>query len=59
MAAVFAGDRRGGGGAGGLHISGVAGGLRSLAGYLRLPLVFVWDTVLRERFNFSFSKVFC
>lgn len=59
MAVVFAGGRRRGGGAGGLRISGVAGGLRSLAGYLRLPLVFVWDTALREGFNFSFSKVFC
>ena len=41
MTAVFAGDRRMGGGAGGLRISAVAGGLQSLGGYLRLPMVFV------------------
>ena len=34
-------------------------GLWSLAGYLRITLVFVWGGLLRAGFNFCFSGVFC
>ena len=33
-------------------------GLRSVAGYLGLALVFVWDGPLRERFCYCFSGLF-
>ena len=33
-------------------------GLRSVAGYLGLALVFVWDGALRERFCYCFSGLF-
>ena len=32
--------------------------LQSFTGYLRLTLVFMWNSALREKFNFSFSKSF-
>ena len=33
--------------------------LQSFTGYLRLGLVLVRNSALRERFNFSFSRVLC
>ena len=33
--------------------------LQSLAKYLGLTLVSVWDSTLREGFDFCFSRVFC
>ena len=38
----------------------LAGGWRVLAGgwYLGLALVFVWNSALRDRFNFSFQEFF-
>ena len=27
--------------------------------YLRLTLIFMWNSALREKFNFYFSRVFC
>ena len=32
--------------------------LQSFTGYLRLTLVFMWNSALREKFNFSFLVVF-
>ena len=34
-------------------------GLQLVTKYLRLTLVFVWISALREEFNFCFSRVFC
>ena len=33
--------------------------LQSFTECLRLALVFVWNSALREKFNFCFSRVFC
>ena len=33
--------------------------LQSFAGYLRLTLVFMWNSKMQESFNFYFSAVFC
>ena len=34
-------------------------GLQTFTGYLRLTLVFMWNSALREKFNFWFSRDFC
>ena len=33
--------------------------LQSLTKYLRLTLVSIWNSALREKFNFYFARVFC
>ena len=33
--------------------------LQSVTKYLRLTLVFTWNSALWEKFNFYFSRVFC
>ena len=33
--------------------------LQSFTKYLRLTLVFIWNSALREKFNFCFLKGFC
>ena len=33
--------------------------LQSFTKYLRLTLVFMWNSVLCQKFNFCFSRVFC
>ena len=33
--------------------------LQSFPKYLRLTLVFMWNSAIREKFNFYFSRVFC
>ena len=36
----------------------VYGGNHSFTGYVRLTLIFVWNSALREKFNFCFSRYF-
>ena len=44
--------------AGGWWLVGIGGWLVTSGWYLELALVFVWNSALRDRFNFSFQEFF-